>query len=281
MPDKPAKLALEDGTVFTGRHFGTAGTRTGEVVFTTSMTGYQEILTDPSYAGQIITMTYPLIGNYGINIEDLESVKPACAGFIVKELAGRESNFRSTGNLNDWLVKHDVVGTEGLDTRALTRKLRVQGAMNGCLSSEILDDAELLKIARSAPKMLGLNLVDTVAPADACTWPRASPALSLSSAPQAGTVTTLPPSTAAPNTISSVTSSRPAARSPSYLPVGQPSRSSNSTPTACSSLTVLAIPVPSFTRPTSWQASSEKSPSSASAWGTNCWDWPSAASGSN
>lgn len=170
MADKTAKLALEDGTVLTGRLFGTSGTRHGEVVFTTSMTGYQEILTDPSYAGQIITMTYPLIGNYGINLEDLESAKPACAGFIVKELAHRESNFRSGGGLSDWLEQHGVVGIEGLDTRALTRKLRVQGAMNGCLSSEILDDIELVKMARMAPKMAGLNLVDIVAPQTACRW---------------------------------------------------------------------------------------------------------------
>lgn len=170
MAANTAKLALEDGTVLTGRLFGASGTRLGEVVFTTSMTGYQEILTDPSYAGQIITMTYPLIGNYGINLEDLESTKPACAGFIVKEMAHRESNFRSSGHLNDWLASHNVVGIEGVDTRALTRKLRVQGAMNGCLSSEILDDIELVKAARSAPRMTGLNLVDVVAPQEACTW---------------------------------------------------------------------------------------------------------------
>jgi len=170
MAQKLAKLALEDGTVLTGWAFGTSGTRQGEVVFTTSMTGYQEILTDPSYAGQIITMTYPLIGNYGINLEDLESAKPACAGFVVKELAHRASNFRATGNLGDWLTSHGVVGIQGVDTRALTRKLRVKGAMNGCLSSEILDDIELVKMARNAPKMLGLNLVDAVAPETACTW---------------------------------------------------------------------------------------------------------------
>jgi carbamoyl-phosphate synthase small subunit len=170
MEVKTAKLALEDGTILTGRAFGSPGTRQGEVVFTTGMTGYQEILTDPSYAGQIVTMTYPLIGNYGINLEDLESAKPAVAGFVVKELSHRRSNFRSTADLNDWLAEHGVIGIEGIDTRALTRKLRVQGAMNGCLSSEILDDVELVRMARSAPKMTGLNLVDAVAPQQTYAW---------------------------------------------------------------------------------------------------------------
>ncbi len=170
MEAKTAKLALEDGTILTGRAFGATGTRQGEVVFTTGMTGYQEILTDPSYAGQIVTMTYPLIGNYGVNLEDLESAKPAVAGFVVKELSHRRSNFRATADLGEWLTGHDVVGIEGIDTRALTRKLRVDGAMNGCLSSEILDDFELLRMARSAPKMLGLNLVDAVAPSESYPW---------------------------------------------------------------------------------------------------------------
>ena len=170
MDAKIAKLALEDGTILTGHVFGSTGTRQGEVVFTTSITGYQEILTDPSYTGQIVTMTYPLIGNYGINLEDLESARPSVAGFIVKELSHRTSNFRATGCLSDWLNQYDIVGIEGLDTRALTRKLRVQGAMNGCLSSEVLDDVELVKMARSCPKMLGLNLVDAVAPKDSFTW---------------------------------------------------------------------------------------------------------------
>jgi carbamoyl-phosphate synthase small subunit len=170
MDSKTAKLALEDGTILTGRVFGSSGTRQGEVVFTTSITGYQEILTDPSYTGQIVTMTYPLIGNYGVNLEDLESAKPSVAGFVVKELSHRTSNFRATGCLSDWLAQYGIVGIEGLDTRALTRKLRVQGAMNGCLSSEILDDIELVKMARSCPKMLGLNLVDAVAPKESYAW---------------------------------------------------------------------------------------------------------------
>ena len=170
MDAKIAKLALEDGTILTGHVFGSTGTRQGEVVFTTSMTGYQEILTDPSYTGQMVTMTYPLIGNYGINLEDLESAKPAIAGFIVRELSHRTSNFRASGCLSDWLAQYGIVGIEGLDTRALTRKLRVQGAMNGCLSSQVLDDVELVNMARSCPKMLGLNLVDAVAPKEAYPW---------------------------------------------------------------------------------------------------------------
>ncbi len=170
MDTKIAKLALEDGTILTGRAFGSTGTRQGEVVFTTSMTGYQEILTDPSYAGQVVTMTYPLIGNYGINLEDLESAGPSVAGFVVKELSHRTSNFRSSGHLSDWLAQYNIVGIQGLDTRALTRKLRVQGAMNGCLSSEVLDDVELVKMARACPKMAGLNLVDRVAPKAMYSW---------------------------------------------------------------------------------------------------------------
>jgi len=165
-----AKLALEDGTVFVGRAFGAAGTRQGEVVFTTSMTGYQEIVTDPSYCGQIVTMTYPLIGNYGINPEDLEASRPQVEGFVVKEIARRPSNFRATDRLERWLAEHGVVGIQGIDTRALTRKIRLEGAMRGCLSTEVLDDAELVRLARQCPPMLGLNLVDRVAPDEPYEW---------------------------------------------------------------------------------------------------------------
>src|ERR1700761_7736173 len=115
-----AKLALEDGTVFTGRAFGHSGTSDGEVVFNTSMTGYQEILTDPSYKGQIVTMTYPLIGNYGINRQDLESKQPHVAGFIIKELAPRQSNYRADTTLDEFLRQSNVIGLQGIDTRALT-----------------------------------------------------------------------------------------------------------------------------------------------------------------
>src|SRR5687768_7977071 len=116
---KLAKLALEDGTIFTGRSFGAPGTSEGEVVFNTSMTGYQEILTDPSYKGQIVTMTYPLIGNYGINRQDTESKIPHVAGFVVKELSPVYSNYRADMSLDDYLKQHRIVGLEGIDTRAL------------------------------------------------------------------------------------------------------------------------------------------------------------------
>ena len=136
-----AKLALEDGTVFTGEAFGALGEVDGEVCFNTSMTGYQEILTDPSYRGQIVTMTYPEIGNYGVNAEDVESRRPFLAGFIVRERSRRVSNFRADGELDDYLRRHGIVGMEGIDTRALVRRLRIHGAMKGVLSSVDLDDA--------------------------------------------------------------------------------------------------------------------------------------------
>ena len=126
-----AKLALEDGTIFSGSAFGARGEVDGEVCFNTSMTGYQEILTDPSYRGQIVTMTYPEIGNYGINAEDMESAKPHLAGFIVRERSRRVSNFRATGGLEEYLAQYGIVGLEGIDTRALVRRLRIRGAMNG------------------------------------------------------------------------------------------------------------------------------------------------------
>src|SRR3954454_19198565 len=138
-----AKLALEDGTVFTGRHFGHHGTTEGEVVFNTSMTGYQEILTDPSYKGQIVTMTYPLIGNYGVNRQDVESRQPHVAGFVIKELAPLHSNYRADTTLSDYLTQNNIVGIEGIDTRALTRKLRISGAMRGVLSTEETCDETL------------------------------------------------------------------------------------------------------------------------------------------
>src|SRR3954453_12826 len=150
-----AKLALEDGTVFTGRAFGFPGTTEGEVVFNTSMTGYQEILTDPSYKGQIVTMTYPLIGNYGVNRQDVESRRPHVAGFIIKELPPVYSNYRADMSLDEYLKQNDIVGIEGIDTRALTRKLRISGSMRGILSSEIADDAQLVDRARHGAQMAG------------------------------------------------------------------------------------------------------------------------------
>src|SRR5689334_21493161 len=166
----PAKLALEDGSVFTGRHFGAPGTSEGEVVFNTSMTGYQEILTDPSYKGQIVTMTYPLIGNYGINRQDVESQRPHVAGFVIKELAPLHSNYRADMSLDQYLRENNIIGIEGIDTRALTRKLRISGSMRGILSTEILDDHQLLKRARAGAQMEGADWVQAVKPECEYAW---------------------------------------------------------------------------------------------------------------
>src|SRR5438309_4782949 len=165
-----AKLALEDGTVYTGRGFGAAGETFGEVVFNTSMTGYQEVLTDPSYKGQIVAMTYPLIGNYGINEEDRESRLPQVEGFIVRELTRVPSNFRAHGSLDAYLKEHNILGVEGIDTRSLVRRLRVRGAMTGVLSSADLDDASLVHKARTRPGIVGRDLVREVTPAKAFDW---------------------------------------------------------------------------------------------------------------
>src|SRR5512147_10717 len=134
-----AKLALEDGAVFTGIAFGHSGTTQGEVVFNTSMTGYQEILTDPSYKGQIVTMTYPLIGNYGVNGEDFESFRPFVEGFVVREYCPYPSNWRSRMSLEDFLRQWGIVGIEGIDTRALTRHIRDAGAQQGVISTSDLE----------------------------------------------------------------------------------------------------------------------------------------------
>ncbi|MCI0683297.1 MAG: glutamine-hydrolyzing carbamoyl-phosphate synthase small subunit [Gemmataceae bacterium] len=166
----PAKLALEDGAVFTGHGFGGGGETFGEVVFNTSMTGYQEVLTDPSYKGQIVTMTYPLIGNYGINAEDRESRVPQVEGFIVRELTRVPSNFRSHAALDGYLAEHRIIGLEGIDTRALVRRLRVRGAMNGVLSTTDLDDASLVHKALSSPNIVGRDLAQTVMPRQTFTW---------------------------------------------------------------------------------------------------------------
>ncbi len=170
--DGPAKLALEDGTVFTGRSFGALGETSGEVVFNTSMTGYQEVLTDPSYKGQIVTMTYPLIGNYGVNAEDQESRRPQVEGFVVRELTRLPSNFRSQEDLNSYLAENRVLGIEGIDTRALVRRIRVRGAMRGVLSTVDLDDLSLVRKARSSPGILGRDLVREVVPPAPFTWTR-------------------------------------------------------------------------------------------------------------
>jgi carbamoyl-phosphate synthase small subunit len=157
-----AKLALANGTVFTGESFGAEGETAGEVVFNTSMIGYQEILTDPSYCGQIVTMTYPHIGNYGINPEDIESSKPQVAGFVVREYSKFYSNFRASESLGDYLKRNDIVGIEGIDTRKLTRIIRDTGAMNAVISTTDSDDASLVGKANAFPSMAGLDLARVV-----------------------------------------------------------------------------------------------------------------------
>jgi len=168
-----AKLALEDGTVFTGTSFGAEGEVDGEVCFNTSMTGYQEILTDPSYRGQIVTMTYPQIGNYGVNAEDVESFKPHLAGFVVRENSRRVSNFRADGELSDYLKRWGIVGLEGIDTRALVRRIRIRGAMKGMLSTTDLDDARLAEKAKVSPGLVGRDLVREVIPEGPVQWTEA------------------------------------------------------------------------------------------------------------
>ena len=165
-----AKLALEDGTVYTGLSFGAAGEVAGEVVFNTSMTGYQEILTDPSYRGQIVTMTYTEIGNYGVNLEDRESSRPHLAAFVVRQNSPVASNFRSTGELDGYLKDHGVVGIQGIDTRALVRRIRSLGAMKGVVSSVDLDDASLVAKAKSSPGLVGRDLVKEVLPEQPSDW---------------------------------------------------------------------------------------------------------------
>ena len=183
----PAKLALADGTVFPGQAFGASGEVFGEVVFNTSMTGYQEILTDPSYCGQIVTMTYPLIGNYGVNTADVESNRLSIRGFIIRELCQIPSNYRSEQSLDEYLRAANVIGLEGIDTRALVRRIRKEGAMTGVLSTVDLDDASLVRKAQSAPSIVGRDLVREVMPAQSFEWTealtelgRGSPALSQS-----------------------------------------------------------------------------------------------------
>ena len=143
-----AILALEDGSIFHGQGFGARASACGEVCFNTSMTGYQEILTDPSYKGQIVTMTYPLIGNYGVNSQDVESWRPHAAGFVIRELSPVVSNWRADYSLEKYLEENGIPGIQGIDTRALTKKLRVRGALNGFISTEEISEAEALKCAK-------------------------------------------------------------------------------------------------------------------------------------
>ena len=166
-----AKLALEDGTVFTGEAFGASGEVDGEVVFNTSMTGYQEILTDPSYKGQIITMTYPLIGNYGVNEQDVESYQTHASGFVVRELSPVVSNYRADSSLGDYMERNGIPGIQGIDTRALTKKLRVRGAMNGYLTTESDATAEsALAKAKEWPGLGGVDYVKEVTQETAFAW---------------------------------------------------------------------------------------------------------------
>jgi carbamoyl-phosphate synthase small subunit len=169
--DQPiAKLALADGTVYTGSRFGASGEVYGEVVFNTSMTGYQEILTDPSYCGQIVTMTYPLIGNYGANAVDVESGGVALRGFIVRELCRFPSNHRLDWSLEDYLEQNGVIGIEGIDTRALVRRIRIHGAMTGVLSTIDIDDESLVNKAQSSPELVGQDLVREVISGETAEW---------------------------------------------------------------------------------------------------------------
>ena len=173
---QPALLVLSDGTAYSGFSFGATGTTLGEVVFNTGMTGYQEVLTDPSYRGQMVTFTYPELGNTGVNPTDDESAQPHVRGVIARNISARPSNWRSTQSLQDYLQQHHVVGIYGIDTRSLTRKLRSSGAMNGAISTEILDPAELLLKVQAAPDMTGLNLVQEVTTDRTYEWTEATEA---------------------------------------------------------------------------------------------------------
>ena len=163
-------LVLEDATVFWGKPFGARGETFGEVVFNTNLTGYQEVLTDPSYKGQIVAMTYPLIGNYGVNENDLESARPQVEGYIIKEGSKLASNWRMQHGLEAWLQMHGVVGIAGLDTRALTRHLRTRGAMRGAISTVDNDPGGLLAKVRASPGLIGRDLVCEVTCEQPYTW---------------------------------------------------------------------------------------------------------------
>jgi carbamoyl-phosphate synthase small subunit len=166
---KQALIVLEDGRTFHGESFGADGTSVGEICFNTSMTGYQEVLTDPSYRGQIVTMTYPLIGNYGVNMLDSESREPHVRGFVVGELSPITSNWRASGSLDDYLKKWNICGIQGIDTRALTKHLRVRGAMRACLSTELTEE-DALKRALISPGMRGADYVKEVTTQEPYDW---------------------------------------------------------------------------------------------------------------
>ena len=171
-----AVLVLADGTVLRGQAFGATGTVIGEVVFNTGMTGYQEVMTDPSYSGQLVTFTYPELGNTGVNGVDQEADRPHVRGVIARQLAPAASNWRSEGDLQQWLDRHGVVGIAGVDTRALVRHLREGGAVNGAISSDGTSPQKLLEQVRSAPSMTGLNLAAQVSTRESYTWTKPCPA---------------------------------------------------------------------------------------------------------
>jgi carbamoyl-phosphate synthase small subunit len=165
-----ALLALEDGRIFEGESFGATGTRVGEICFNTSMTGYQEVLTDPSYRGQIVAMTYPLIGNYGTNALDQESDSPHVRGFVIEELSEAPSNWRSEMSLADYLRKWDIPGVQGIDTRALTRHLRTRGAMKACLTTEEISPEEATRRAVEGEGVIGMDYVREVSTPEIYQW---------------------------------------------------------------------------------------------------------------
>ncbi|MFM9266934.1 glutamine-hydrolyzing carbamoyl-phosphate synthase small subunit [Tychonema sp. BBK16] len=171
---QPALLVLADGTAYRGWSFGARTTVVGEVVFNTGMTGYQEVLTDPSYSGQIVTFTYPELGNTGVNLEDQESSRPHIRAAIARNVCDRPSNWRSSQSLPDYLKQYNIPGIYGIDTRALTRKIRTVGAINGGISTSILDPAELLEQVQDAPSMDGLNLVREVTTREVYEWSEAT-----------------------------------------------------------------------------------------------------------
>src|SRR5437762_13027942 len=166
----PTLLALEDGRIFEGESFGAASTRVGEVCFNTSMTGYQEVLTDPSYRGQIVAMTYPLIGNYGTNAIDQESTHPHVRGFVIEELSEIPSNWRAEESLDDYLRRWEIPGVQGIDTRALTRHLRTRGAMKACLTTEITSADEAVQCAITGEGVIGMDYVKEVSTPEIYQW---------------------------------------------------------------------------------------------------------------
>ncbi len=167
---KRAILALEDGRVFIGENFGGSGTAIGEICFNTSMTGYQEVLTDPSYRGQIVSMTYPLIGNYGITPEDDESYEPHVRGFVIEELSELASNYRSRESLGDYLRRFNIPGVQGIDTRALTKRLRTAGAMKACITTELASENEAIAAAQAGNGVVGMDFVKEVTVTEPFDW---------------------------------------------------------------------------------------------------------------